>query len=103
MEPIHPGEVLAEEYLKPLEIDVRQAAEAMAVPGRRLREIVDGRRAITPDIALRLGRFLQNSPLFWLGLQARFDVAVEREKLGERLLDEVAIGVTDPERAEIPG
>jgi len=89
--PIHPGEILLEEFLKPLGISQYRLAKATSVPARRINEIVHGQRAITADTALRLSRFFDTSERFWLNLQARYDLEVERDRLGKRLEDEVEI------------
>ena len=90
-EPIHPGEVLLEEFLKPMEITQYRLAKDISVPQRRIGEIVQGRRGITADTALRLGRFFGMDPQFWLNLQNRYDLLRAREKLGSRLEGEVRI------------
>jgi addiction module HigA family antidote len=89
MEPVHPGEVLLEEYLKPLEVSQYRLAKSISVPPRRINEIVHGKRAITADTALRLARFFGSSERFWLNLQVRYDLEVERDRLGDRLEREV--------------
>ncbi|WP_209559409.1 HigA family addiction module antitoxin [Frigoribacterium sp. PvP032] len=78
--PVHPGEILLEEFLVPLEISQYRLAQAIAVPARRINEIVHGKRAITPDTALRLARALGTSERFWLNLQSRYDLDVELER-----------------------
>ena len=85
MEPIHPGEILAEEYLGPLGVTQHKLAVAIAVPPRRINEIVHGKRRITPDTALRLARYLGTSERFWLNLQDRHDIEVERTRLADTL------------------
>jgi antitoxin HigA-1 len=82
MLPIHPGEVLMLEYLQPLEVTQRHLAVAIGVPPRRINEIVHGKRRITPDTALRLARYFRTSERFWLDLQDRYDIEVERDRLG---------------------
>ena len=82
---IHPGEVLLEEFLKPLAISQNAAAVAIAVPPRRINEIVLGKRAISADTALRLAHYFGNSEQFWMNLQARFDLEEARLKLGATL------------------
>jgi addiction module HigA family antidote len=89
MKPVHPGEVLLEEYLKPLEVSQYRLAKSISVPPRRINEIVHGKRAITADTALRLARFFGSSERFWLNLQVRYDLEVERDRLGDRLEREV--------------
>lgn len=78
---IHPGEVLLEEFLEPLEISQNAAARAMGVPPRRINEICLGKRAITPDTAIRLSRFFGTTPYFWLGLQNDYDLE-EKQNTG---------------------
>lgn len=87
--PVHPGEVLLEEFLKPMELSQNRLAIDMGVPSRRINEIVLGKRRITADTALRLARYFGMSPQFWLGLQMDYDLDIEEEKLGERLDREV--------------
>ncbi len=89
LKPIHPGEVLLEEFLKPMRLSQNRAALDMGVPARRINEIVLGKRRITADTALRLGRFFGTSPQFWLGLQMDFDLDVAEDALAERLEREV--------------
>ncbi len=89
--PIHPGEILLAEFLEPLGLSQYRVAQDLSVPPRRINEIVHGKRAITADTALRLGRYFGVSPQFWLNLQSRFDLEVERDRLGARLDVEVAI------------
>lgn len=87
--PIHPGEILLEEFLKPMEISQYRLAKATSAPARRINEIVHGKRAITADTALRLSRFFGTSDRFWLNLQTRYDIEVEKDRLGSRLNQEV--------------
>jgi addiction module HigA family antidote len=89
MAPIHPGEILAEEFLAPLGISQYRLAKDISVPPRRINEIVHGRRCITADTALRFGRYLSMSPQFWLNLQAHYDLDEAEDKLGKRLDEEV--------------
>ena len=89
--PVHPGEILFEEFLKPFEISQYRVAKDISVPPRRINEIVHGKRAITADTALRLARYFGTSERFWLNLQTRFDLEMQKERLGERLEREVAI------------
>jgi antitoxin HigA-1 len=91
MSPIHPGEILYEEFLKPLGISQYRLAKAINVPPRRINEIVHGTRSVTADTALRLTRHFGTSDRFWLNLQARYDLEVERDRLGTRLEKEVAV------------
>ncbi|KPK04252.1 MAG: XRE family transcriptional regulator [Gemmatimonas sp. SG8_28] len=87
--PIHPGEILLEEFLEPLEISQYRLAKDISVPPRRINEIVHGLRAITADTALRLARYFGTSERFWLNLQIRYDLEVEKDRLGNRLEEEV--------------
>lgn len=87
--PVHPGEVLLEEFLKPMSISQNRLALSIGVPARRINEIVLGKRAITADTALRLARFFGTSPQFWLGLQTDYDLDVTLDSLGDRLEREV--------------
>ncbi len=89
--PIHPGEVLMEEFLKPLEISQYKLAKDINVPARRINEIVHGKRSITADTALRLSRYFNLSERFWLNLQARYDLEVEKDKLDDRIETEVKV------------
>jgi addiction module HigA family antidote len=89
--PIHPGEILLEEFLKPLGISQYRLAKDIHVPARRINEIVHGARAITPDTALRLSRYFNLSERFWLNLQARYDLEIEKEKLNGRIEAEVKV------------
>ncbi len=88
--PIHPGEILLEEFLKPLGLSQYRIARDLSVPPRRINEIMHGKRGITAHTALRLGRYFGTSARFWLNLQARYDLEVENDRLGRRLLKEVA-------------
>lgn len=89
--PIHPGEVLLEDYLKPLGLSQYRLAHSISVPPRRINEIIHGTRAISADTALRLARFFSTSEELWLNLQARHDLDVERDRLGARLKAEVLV------------
>ena len=91
MAPVHPGEVLFEEFLKPLGISQYRLAKDISVPPRRINEIVHGKRAITADTALRLARYFGLSERFWLNLQSRYDLEVEKDKLDIRLEKEVRV------------
>lgn len=91
MTPVHPGEVLLEEFLDPMEITQYRLAKAINVPARRINEIVLGKRAITADTALRLARYFATSERFWMNLQARYDLEVEKDRLGSRLDREVEV------------
>lgn len=85
LSPVHPGEVLLEEFMKPMDITQYRLAKETEVPARRINEIVHRQRAITADTALRLARFFGTSEMFWLNLQARYDLDMQKEKLGRRL------------------
>ena len=88
MDPIHPGEILMLEYLEPLGVTQHRVAVAIGVPPRRINEIVHGKRGITADTALRLARYFGTSERFWLNLQSRYELEVERDRLG-RALDQI--------------
>lgn len=87
--PIHPGEILLEEFLEPMGISQYRLAKSLSVPARRINEVVHGKRSITADTALRLSRFFGTSERFWLNLQTRYDLEVEKDRLGDRLETEV--------------
>ena len=91
LDPIHPGEILLEEFLGPMGISQYRLAKDIGVPPRRINEIVHGKRGISADTALRLERFFGLSEGFWLRLQARYDLEVEKDRLGKRLEKEVRI------------
>jgi addiction module HigA family antidote len=85
LEPVHPGEVLMEEFITPLGITQHRLAVAISVPPRRINEIVHGQRRITADTALRLGRYFGTSTQFWINLQTRYDLEIEAASLGATL------------------
>jgi addiction module HigA family antidote len=85
MPPIHPGEVLAEEYLGPLGVTQHKLALAIGVPPRRVNEIVHGKRRISADTALRFARYFGTSERFWMNLQGRYDLEMERDRLATAL------------------
>lgn len=89
MEPLHPGEVLMEEFLKPMNLSQNRLALDIRVPARRINEIVHGKRRITADTALRLAKFFNMSPQFWLGLQMDYDLDVAEDELADRLDREI--------------
>jgi len=89
--PVHPGEILLEEFLKPLGISQYRLASDIGVQARRIHEIVHGQRMITADTALRLSRYFGLSERFWLNLQARYDLEVEKDRLEDRLEKEVKV------------
>ncbi len=88
--PIHPGEILLEEFLKPMDLSQYRLAKSIHVSPRRVNEIVQRKRAISADTALRLGRYFGTTAEFWLNLQARYDLEVAADALGDRLVKEVA-------------
>ena len=89
LDPVHPGEVLLEEFLKPMGLSQNRLALDIGVPARRINEIVLGKRRVTADTALRLARYFDMSPQFWLGLQMDYDLDVTAETMGSRLEREV--------------
>lgn len=91
LSPIHPGEILIEEFLGPLGISQYRLAKDVGVPARRINEIVRGQRAITADTALRLARYFQTTERFWLNLQTHYDLELEKDRLGDRLDREVLV------------
>jgi len=91
MPPVHPGEILLKEFLKPLGLSQYRLAKGLSVPARRINEIVLGVRSITADTALRLARFFGTSERFWLNLQSTYDLEVERDRLQDRLVQEVEV------------
>lgn len=90
MPPVRPGEILVEEFLKPLGISQYRLAKGIHVPPRRINEIVHGMRSITADTALRLAMYFATTPSFWMNLQGRYDLEVEKDRLGRRLEKEIA-------------
>ncbi|MDI6768227.1 MAG: HigA family addiction module antitoxin [Anaerolineales bacterium] len=97
LSPIHPGEILIEEFLKPMNISQYKLAKDIGVPARRINEIVHGLRAITPDTALRLSRYFGLSERFWMNLQTRYDLEVEKDHLQGRLEQEVHVYTMTPQ------
>ncbi len=89
LHPVHPGEVLLEEFLKPMGLSQNRLSLNIGVPARRINEIVLGKRGITADTALRLAKFFGTSAQFWAGLQSQYDLDIAEEELGERLDREV--------------
>ncbi|MFI5212935.1 MAG: HigA family addiction module antitoxin [Gemmatimonadales bacterium] len=89
--PVHPGEILFEEFLKPLALTQYRLAKGLNVPARRINEIVHGTRAVSADTALRLARFFGTSERFWLNLQTGYDLEIERDRLKARLSKEVRV------------
>jgi addiction module HigA family antidote len=90
-QPIHPGEILMKEFLEPMDISQYRLAKDISVPPRRINEIVHGKRAITADTALPLSRYFGTSERFWINLQTRYDMEVQKDILGDRLQKEVVI------------
>lgn len=99
IKPIHPGEILLEEFLKPMGISQYRLAKDISVPPRRINEIVHGKRSISADTALRLSRYLGLSERFWLNLQTRYDIEVQKDKLDKRIEKEVKVLVTEKRSA----
>jgi addiction module HigA family antidote len=89
--PIHPGDILLEEFLKPMEVTQYRLAKDISVDPRRINEIVHGKRSISADTALRLGRYFGTSARFWLNLQSHYDLEIEEHNLGRRLDREVTV------------
>ena len=89
LSPVHPGEILQEDFLKPLKISQYRLAKDISVPARRINDIVHGRRGVSADTALRLARYFGSSERLWLNLQARYDLEVEKDRLGDRLDHEI--------------
>jgi len=89
MRPIHPGEVLREEFLDPLEMSAHALAQALRVPAPRVNDLVRERRSVTPDTALRLARYFGTTPQFWLNLQASYDLKIALREAGKRIEREV--------------
>jgi addiction module HigA family antidote len=83
--PTHPGDVLREDFLKPLGLSQYKLAKALGIPQVRVGNIVNGKRAVTPDTALRLARFFKTSPEFWLGMQATYDLELARDRSGKEI------------------
>ena len=89
--PIHPGEILLEEFLQPMGISQYRLAKDIGVPPRRINEIVLGKRGVSPDTALRLARYFGMSERFWMNLQSRYDLEIEKDRLADRLIEEVKV------------
>jgi len=87
--PIHPGQILKEEFLDPFHLSQNALAKAIHVPPRRINEIVHGKRAITPDTAIRLSVFFGTSPEFWLHLQAKYELETAKDKVYEKILKSI--------------
>jgi len=93
LRPVHPGEVLLEEFLKPMELSQNRLALDIRVPPRRINEIVHGKRRITADTALRLAHYFGTSPQFWLGLQMDYDLDVAQDALAGQIEQEVRVRI----------
>ena len=91
LDPIHPGEILLEEFLKPMGISQYRLAKDISVPARRINEIVHGKRAISADSALRLSRYFGMSERFWLNLQTQYDIEVQKDKIDKQFEEEVKV------------
>ena len=91
LDPIHPGEILLEEFLKPMGISQYRVAKDISVPARRINEIVHGKRAISADSALRLSRYFGMSERFWLNLQTQYDIEVQKDKIDKQFEEEVKV------------
>jgi len=91
MAPVHPGKILMEEFLEPLGVSQYRLSKDIGVAPRRINEIVHGKRAISPDTALRLARYFSMTETFWSNLQVHYDLEVERDRLGSRLEKEVVV------------
>ena len=87
--PVHPGEVLFEEFLEPMDLSQYRLAKEIRVPTRRINEIVHGTRAVSADTALRLARYFGTSERFWMNLQAQWDLDTEHDRIGERIVREI--------------
>ena len=92
--PIHPGEVLLEDFVKPLGLTQHRVAKGTGMPPQRITEIVHAKQSITAETALRLAKYFGTSERFWLNLQARYDLEVEKDRLGDRLKKEVTVLAT---------
>lgn len=91
LDPIHPGEILLLEFLEPLELSQYRLAKDISVPPRRINEIVHGKRGVSADTALRLARYFSTTDAFWMNLQARYDLEVQKDELGNTLERDVAV------------
>lgn len=89
MAPLHPGEILFEEFLKPMELSQNRLAKDIDVPARRINEIVLGKRRITADTALRLAKYFNMTPEFWLGLQMDYEIDIAKDKISEDIQTKV--------------
>lgn len=91
--PVHPGEILREEFLEPMGISQYRLAKDINVPARRINEIVHGKRSVSADTALRLSIYFKMSPIFWINLQARFDIEIVKDQLSSRLEKEIKVHI----------
>lgn len=91
LDPIHPGEILLEEFLKPMGISQYRLAKDISVPARRINEIVHGKRSISADTALRLSRYFSISERFWLNLQTQYDIEVQKDKIDKQFEEKVKV------------
>jgi len=89
LRPVHPGEILLEEFMKPLGLSMNRVAMDLRVPVTRIADIVNERRGITADTALRFARYFKNSPAFWMNLQTRYDLEVAEDKIAAKVLRDV--------------
>ena len=89
LKPVHPGEILREEFMKPLGLSMNKLAIDLRVPITRVADIIHQRRGITPDTALRLARYFKNTPVFWMSLQTRYDLEVAEDELAARIARDV--------------
>jgi addiction module HigA family antidote len=94
--PVHPGEILMEEFLKPMEISQNKLARAIGVPPRRINEIVLEKRSVSADTALRLAQYFGTSAKFWMGLQSDYDLDITKDKVGQRIQKEVSVYAARP-------
>jgi len=91
LNPIHPGEVLLEEFIKPMNLEINQIASSLKVPTQQIHDIINGKKAITADLALRLAYFFKMSPHFWLGLQMDYDLDTVKDQVGKKLKEEITV------------
>jgi addiction module HigA family antidote len=91
MAPVHPGEVLLEEFMRPMDISQNQLGRDLGISPRRINEIIHGKRGVTADTALRLARYFGTSPQFWMGLQSDYDLETAEDRLSEKIIREVSV------------
>lgn len=91
LNPIHPGEVLLEEFLKPMELSQEEIASALQIPAQQIGEVINGKQRITAELALRLAYLFKMSPRFWLGLQMDYDLDTAEDEVGEQLKKEITV------------